>query len=200
MFPGSLPQQETIYIIGGGTSLKKIDLSLIKDKFIVGVNNAFSLENLVDVCWFGDSRWYEWNLDKLKDYKGIVATCHPDFKEHESIWGFKRRKWMGLETEQGYVAWNRCSGGSAINFAYHCGAKKIVLIAFDMKRGEQKENNWHNEHKVVFDFDTYDPYPGFIKAFNKIAEEATFLGLEIMDTSIDGTLTCFPKMELERCV
>lgn len=200
MLPNNLPCQETIYIIGGGASLKEIDLSLLKDKFVIGVNNAYCLGEWVRICWFGDVRWYEWNANNLRSYRGTLATCHPDFLGHEFIWSFKRRKWEGIETEQGYIAWNKCSGGSAINLAYHYGAKKIILISFDMKRNHLKENNWHSEHKIIPNFEIYNPYPGYIKAFSQIAVEAKNLGLQIIDTSIDGALSCFPKMELENVV
>ena len=44
----------TAYIIGGGPSVNDADLSLIHDRRVIGVNNAYSLGGWVDVCWFGD--------------------------------------------------------------------------------------------------------------------------------------------------
>lgn len=200
MLLNNIPKQEIIYIIGGGTSLKEVNLSLIEDKFVIGINNAFSLGGWIDVCWFGDRHWYEWNKDRLEGYNGILSTCHPEFREDKSMLYLERRKWMGIETEFPFVAWNRCSGGSAINLAYHLGVKKIVLIAFDMERNSEGQNNWHNEHKVKIDFDTYNPYPGFLRAFRQIAVEAKQLDLEILDTSLNGRLNCFPKIKLEDCI
>lgn len=200
MLLNAIPKQEEVFIIGGGTSLKEVNLSLIEDKFVIGVNNAFSLGKWVNVCWFGDRHWYEWNQDRLKEYPGVLSTCHPEFRGQEGILYFERGKWTGIETDSQCVAWNRCSGGSAINFAYHLGAKKIILIAFDMERDSEGQNNWHNEHKAKIDFDIYNPYPGFLKAFRQIAVEAAPLQLKIIDTSLEGKLNCFPKVKLEDCI
>jgi len=42
------------FILGGGPSLNDVDFDLIKNRRIIGVNNAYQLGDWVDVCWFGD--------------------------------------------------------------------------------------------------------------------------------------------------
>jgi hypothetical protein len=30
----------------------------------------------VDVCWFGDLKWWQWHKNDLKRFSGIVAHCN----------------------------------------------------------------------------------------------------------------------------
>lgn len=44
----------TAWIIGGGPSVKDLDLSPIHQYRVIGVNNAYQFGHWVDACWFGD--------------------------------------------------------------------------------------------------------------------------------------------------
>jgi hypothetical protein len=44
----------TAFIVGGGPSLKGVDLTPIHHRRVIGVNNAYRMGNWVDICWFGD--------------------------------------------------------------------------------------------------------------------------------------------------
>ncbi len=43
--------KSTVFIIGGGPSLLDIDLSLLHDKRVIGVNQAYKLGNWIDILW-----------------------------------------------------------------------------------------------------------------------------------------------------
>ena len=66
---------QTCYILGGGPSLTRMNLDLIKGKHIIGVNNAYRLGDWVDICWYGDCRWFDWHQHHLRYFPGFVATC-----------------------------------------------------------------------------------------------------------------------------
>lgn len=197
MLPSNLPQHKVAYIIGGGVSIKFLDLSPLQGSFVIGVNNAFFLHDWISYCWFGDNRWYLHNEDKLKKRRNKVATCNKEFENHKEIICLPRRKWQGLEIEFPYVGWNKCSGGSAINFAYHCGAKKIILIGFDMKASQDGKRNFHNDHLEKWNVAEYNPYPGFIKCFQQIAVDAKRIEVEILNANLDSSLDCFEKVNFQ---
>ncbi len=197
MLPFNLPQYEKCYIIGGGVSVKFLDLSPLQGNFVIGVNNSFFLYDWISYCWFGDNRWYLHNEARLKKCRNKIATCNHEFKEHKEIICLPRRKLQGIETEFPYVSWNRCSGGSAINFAYHCGAKKIILIGFDMKSDKEGNRNFHNDHLPKWNIPEYNPYPGFIKCFQHIAIDAKKIGIEILNANLDSELNCFEKISFQ---
>ena len=186
-----------VYIVGGGVSLKTLDLSPLQGEFVIAVNNAFFLHDWMSFCWFGDERWFLYNEEKFKGTIGLLSTCNLQFMSHPKISCFPRRKLQGIESEFPFVSWNRNSGGSAINVAYHFGAKQIYLVGFDMKVSSDGQNNFHNDHLARWSVEGYDPYPGFIKCFNKIAEDAKTLGIEIINTNPDSALECFKKVSFQ---
>ena len=207
--PPKLWENQTAYILGGGPSLLGMDYCLglkrlLKDKRIIGVNNAFKFGSWVDICWFGDEKWFRWNFKELAKYPGLKVTCNPGLVKEAAkhhILVMERGKSDGIEKKEGYVAWNRSSGASAINFAYHLGVKRIVLLGFDMHSSNGNGNinhNWHKEHRgISVKNPNFDPYGRFLKPFKQIKKEADILGLEILNATIGSGLTAFPMINIK---
>lgn len=200
-------KDKTAYILGGGPSLLGMDLCqglerLLENKRVIGVNNAFRLGSWVDICWFGDAKWFEWNYKELAEYSGLKVTCNPNFLTNKKYFGsgiltVGRGKSNGIEIRNEYVAWNRSSGASAINFAYHLGVKRVILLGFDMHSTEAN-HNWHKKHKgKSVNNAKFDPYPRFLKVFSQIKKEADILGMEILNATIESALTAFPMVNIE---
>lgn len=198
---------ETAYILGGGPSLIGMDLcqgleGLLKNKRVIGVNNAFKFGSWVDTCWFGDGKWFEWNYKELAEYSGLKVTCNPNFLTEKRYFGHGilvvgRGKSNGIETKKGYIAWNRSSGASAINFAYYLGVKRVVLLGFDM-HSDGANHNWHKEHKSKgANIPSYNPYERFMKPFPQIKKEADALGMEILNATVGSALTVFPMVNIK---
>ena len=195
--PPKIWENGTAYIIGGGPGVKAVDLSLIHDKHVIGVNNAYLLGDWVDVGWFGDKKWLLWHRNSWKKSPCIKASCNHDREvlKHDSGWihFMSRGKAAGIETAPGSIAWNRCSGSSAINLAYHLGATRIVLIGFDMHDVDGKKN-FHKDHKD----NGNAPYKKFLGCYGDIAKDAVELGVEIINATPDSALRHFPYFTLEK--
>lgn len=198
----------TVFIIGGGESLIGFDYSPIKNYRIIGVNNAYgdlvkktdkkvyyAPRDWVDVCFFGDTRWFEWHRESLKSYSGLIVTSLQNLKSVPWIKCINRSNKEGIEKNKNLLSWNRCSGLSAINLAVHFGAKKIILLGFDMKKGNGRDN-YHNDHLVNADI-KYNPYERFMKSVPHIKADADKLGIEIINTCMDSGMDHFPKVPFE---
>lgn len=194
----------TAYIIGGGPSVNDMNLSLIHDKRVIGVNDSFLLGDWVDVCWWGDDRWFDWNRKKLLHFAGLKVHCS---SRHRKALGNKYmersgHKSFGISRKPGIVVWNLNSGMSAINLAYHFGVKRIVLIGFEMHVTEDGSgNNWHTNHEEQ----GYTPRKSFERFLDgppHVAKDARDIGIEIVNatpgTSIDAKH--FPHVRLEDTV
>lgn len=189
-----------VFILGGGPSLNGTNFDLIKDGHIIAVNNAYQLGDWVDVVWFGDARWYDWHREQLKSFDGLICHCANSVRSPVRLKRLQRGKSTGIERRPHSVAWNRSSGASAINLAYHLGAKTVVLLGFDMKRkivNGKPKNNWHEDHKTVTG---NNPYPRFLSVFPMIKKDAEALGLEIINCTPNSELKIFPMMSLEEFV
>jgi hypothetical protein len=187
----------TAFIIGGGPSLEDLNLSLVHSKNVIGVNDAFKLGDWVDICWWGDCRWGVWNHDALQEFGGLSVSCTRCNCQHPDTLQVRRREGFGISTCSSEVFWNRSSGASAINLAYHLGAARIVLLGFDMTMRDGN-HNWHSNHRS-------HPRPSiyqerFLPPFEKIAEDAKRLKLEILNASPGSELKVFPMVKLEEVV
>lgn len=191
-----------MFILGGGPSLIGVDLSTrLHGRAVIGVNYSGILLPWVNVCWFGDCRWFDWNVNKLQKYPGLKVTCCERLHVVPWLRVLRRscRAGVGIETEPGKVAWNHGSGGSAINFAWHLGAHRIVLLGFDLKRDENNRSHWHDEYTRVnpSQEEINYTYKRFRQGFDQIAHEAKGLGLEIFNANPDSSLDSFPRVPLE---
>lgn len=189
----------TVFIVGGGPSLKTQDLTPIHSSRCIGVNFSFMLGAWIDVCWWGDARWGEENSQALHKFGGLKVNCCTTIANVKGSFRLRRGKSYGIDMRPTHVAWNNNSGASAINLAYHLGAKRIVLLGFDMKFGENMENNWHTLHKKMKSTlkRPWNPYPRFLHGFNNIKEDAEKIGLEILNATPNSALTLFPMVTLE---
>lgn len=190
---------ETVFIIGGGPSLIGFDYSPIYDRKVIGVNNAYRFGDWIDVCWFGDLKWFHWHQKELRaSFKGFVAHCNTrsDLRRLKWMTCFGRESTQGLSTKPNVVRWNRCSGLSAINLAYHMGASTVFLLGFDMNHnGEQK--NWHKDHVEDQSLKKAESrYTRFLSSCRYINRDAKKLGFKIINGNPDSAIEQFPKMTL----
>lgn len=221
-------KNETCFIIGGGASLNKtglppsienqevINTSInelllpIQNKNTIGINNAFELGSWIDVCYFGDSRWFEWNRKKLRTFGGLKITSVSGLSERGDIktvfWSRDKDKegcpkMLGIDKNPKYVRWNWSSGGAAINIAYHLGIKRIVLIGYDMCSNSNGENNWHDNHLIKNDKKNEEiTFKRFMQGFSVIAEDLKNEEIEVINTNLSSKIEAFPKIKLEEAL
>jgi len=182
------------------------DLSLLHDKRVIGVNQAYKLGPWVDVCWFGDKQWYNKNIPAINSFGGLMITCAAEAqmsRRWPRVHYVGRSKQYGIETKRNtHIAWNSNSGASAVNVAYWLGAKKVVLLGFDMKLPDTGiQTHWHNDYEPAINRknkELVDPYPRFMVGWPKIKKDADRIGLEIVNATPNSALDIFPFVDLEK--
>jgi len=177
----------TVFIIGGGPSINDLDLSLIHDKFVIGVNDAYQFGDWVDFTFFGDYPWFQKHQKALCNYRGLV--CSSNAKTENIPWvRTSRRIRDGLSQKPDALAWCGNSGASAVNLATLLGAGTIVLLGFDMKVGKDRQANWHPSFNPS---PNTDVYPRFIRNFKNLSIEAEKLNIKILNANPDSALPYF---------
>jgi hypothetical protein len=209
------------FIIGGGSSLlrqfdvpeelihqvyyKKADPSVyspylepLHNKKIIAVNMACKLGNWVDVLFFGDQGlWTRFHAD-LYAFKGLRVSCANKLERRAHCVKLLLRnpaKRTGITFEPNKVSWNQNSGAAAINLAVHFGVKRIVLLGFDMKLDEKTNQHWHKYYSghpktVKHTFNTH------LRGFPVIAEDLKGK-VEVVNTSMESAINCFPKVNIK---
>ena len=187
---------DTIYIVGGGTSLKGFNFDLLKDKTVIAVNKAFLHLPFAQVLYWSDTRFFEWYGKEIGEFSGIKVTCRPQPKRGDVINLLNTGK-TGLETMSYGLRDGGNSGYAAINLAYHLGAKKIVLLGFDMQTNG-KETHWHEGYSSTADTGTMERL--MIPNFDSLVEPLEKRKVKVYNASPISKLTCFDKISIEEAL
>lgn len=190
-------KDSTVYIIGGGPSINDLDIDLLKGQKVLGTNVSFKYYPWIDAVYFGDCSLYGRIHDDLLKFGGLkITSCNraPD-KGWPGVKRICRGKPSGIDSSRRFrISWNGNSGSSAINVAYWLGAKRIVLIGFDMRRVD-KAKNFHNDYQE--EKPDFSPFKRYLRHFRQISHDANSLGLEILNASPVSLIEEFPIVKLE---
>lgn len=142
---------ETAFIVGGGPSLKGMDLSGLKGRRTIAINNAYQIVPEPDILFFADARWWDWHRDRVPtDFAGQIITPSPTVDRRV------RRLLRDMRFEAGGPVFSDIpdhvsghdSGYQALNLCVHLGVARIVLLGFDMGFLGAGRSHWHDGHPV----------------------------------------------------
>lgn len=175
----------TFIVIGCGKSLMNHNFDLLaglsKEKLFhsIAVNRAFRLGNWLDAVWTGDSYFVETCEQDLQHFAGIKAACMK-LKNKYGFYFIKKDEWKsrGISANR-KVSWNMHSGGSAINFAYLLGARRIFLLGFDYNRGKSPTTKRKAQKEKGVKYNPKYPANNHLRNFPSIAHDAKRLGISI---------------------
>lgn len=194
----------TVYILGGGPSLRSIDITRLKGQRVIACNNAYRLAPWIDVCVCMDQDWplERVHRQELPMFRGLKISAHKTHRDGRfSTFGFRvvcsTKTANGISTDPAVVHSNHNSGAFAINVAVQLGAERIVLLGFDM-RVVESEDNWHADHKPR-DRNPKKPsnwpYNVFLERFPAIAADLKALGVECINATPGSALDVFPIVD-----
>jgi len=202
---------ETFFIVGGGPSLKGVDLSGLRDRKTIAVNNAFRIVPDPDYIFYSDTRWWRWNSPDipLETPSRIVSTCSasgvyldPRVLRMNRDYRYDPESrtpeyFNPLAEERDHLS-GPDSGYMAINLAYHFGASRIVLLGFDMgfdpKTGEA---HWHEDHPVETPEENYTKR--FLPTYQPLYERLQKRGVEVVRCT-PSRLSFIPEVPLDEAL
>ncbi|NCD07760.1 MAG: DUF115 domain-containing protein [Spirochaetia bacterium] len=188
-------QNETAVIIGGGPSVKDINLDLIKDKFVIGTNAAFYFGDWVDVCFFIDCRFHRDNEEALNKFPNRIITTCSTLKNKKGIEHYNKCEKCAICYHKDKLAQpekGKNTGATAINLAIRLGKKRIILIGYDMQV-VNGQHNYHNYHKHRPRDNIYDV---FLPHFEKISKSLP-KDVEVINANLKSALPYFKKQKIE---
>jgi len=180
---------DRVFIVGGGPSLDRLDLSVLNDEMVLGVNDAFQLE-CVDHMYFGDHRWGSVHYEDMMGFDGTIWTtshiCHPKVVK---VMPAPNR----FSNDNSFVAVNGNSGFGAMNVAALGGATTIVLLGFDMKP-EGDRTNWHDNNISHVGQHNYTIYQQTAKQL-VIDINRAYPDLVVLNANPDSAMQAFEKID-----
>jgi len=188
---------ETVYLIGGGPSLKNFEWNSLHGKKTIAINKAITFYPNADAVYWTDGRVYTWFEKEINKFKGLKYTIRAN-KYPSDVTILKRGKKFGLETNKDILSHGNNSGYAAINLAIHLGAKRIVLLGYDMG-SSGASTHFHDgypvnatSHKIYKD--------QFLPGFEILKEEIKGKGIQIFNACLTSNLDTFKKISIEEAL
>jgi len=195
----------TVVLIGGGPSLTPEQVEKCRGKAtVIAINSAVFLAPWADALYFCDEQWYRWHEQTVKNFKGLKVTLENRKLAAELPGLVCMRQDGGKDGEPGGLCEAKDglrtglnSGYQAINLAVHWGARRIVLLGYDMKPALNGRMHWHTEHPVPT---PKDAPLAFLPHFDTLLEPLARLGVQVLNATPGSALEAFPKVSLEEAL
>lgn len=199
---------ETFFLLAGGPSLRSFDPERLRGRFVITINDSWRMKPDATVCYFCDASWWELSsavnapsLDgriRFHDsiYRSRWVSGSSDFREHPQVNALSITGQIGLEVLPTGLRHGSNSGYQAINLAYHFGAKRIVLLGYDMKT-EGRRTHWHDSLREPEHVFSKTLSQSMLPLFDHLVEPLKNAGVEVINANPDSALNCWPKEPLE---
>lgn len=160
---------------------------------VVAINTSWRLAPWADVIYACDAKWWDENIDAVRSETSaqLWTQAEAAAKLH-GLQRIKGRRADGLGRDAVHLGGN--SGYQAINLAFLWGARRIVLLGFDMQHTGGK-GHWHGDHpgkKGV-----KPPVRNWVPRFTKLAEDLAAEGVAVVNATRETALKCFPLVPIE---
>lgn len=192
-----------VFIVGGGSSLKGFDFTLLNGKNVIAINSAYRYVVREDVVLFwGDAAFASHEAEILENHPSkykITSRVMADYAiEHGKLGAagstiLKKTGDYGYDPNVDNVKGNN-SGTQALNFAINLHPSRIILLGFDMGYVGSK-SHFHDLHPTPTAYSVYDDL--FIPSMNKLAQESAYTKIDIINCSTVSRLKCFKKGNIE---
>ena len=186
---------ETIFLLAGGPSLRGFDCERLRGRHVMAINSSCLICPWAEFLVFTDNNWWQDHRKIVLSWPGRVFTYSRLAKSEAPD--------KLLRPEIGYAAdflidratvlFGRSTGHSAISLSAAMGARRIVLLGYDMRIVDGRSHH-HDEYRTqdakLF---SADFLPAF-KGWNKMAQRAH---IEIVNATPGSALTEFPIVSID---
>lgn len=203
VFP-SVPKlwpDSTVVCIASGPSLTPDDVNYTRGRArVIVVNDTYRLAPWADALYAADAGWWRVHRNAsvfagLKYSIGSRGSGLP-----KSVVALRNTGTGGLELHPTGLKTGRNSGYQAINLAVHLGARRIVLLGYDMQPDATGKAHWFGAHLAPLNQPSQQIFKSWQKAFPTLVAPLTALGITVVNCSRVTALTCFPRQSLRNAL
>lgn len=188
----------TILCVASGPSLTAEDVEFARSRVnaSIAINSSYKMAPWAHIVYAADFTWWKANISAVRA-AGLSAELWT--VSLQSARAFKLRfiqpeRKPGLSRDPSRVRTGMHSGYSSINLAFHLGARRILLLGYDMQRTDGK-SHWHGDHLAPchngMDFQAA------LERMPRLAVDLRSEGVEVINCSRQTALTCFPRATIQ---
>ena len=184
----------TVFILGGGPSLRGFDFSRLAGRRVIAVNEAIKHYPAADLLYFWDDPWFRANEALVLARHGLTATgSRAAAMQEPRLCYIQLDARAPLQRSAQAVRKGRSSGHTAVALAVACGAARAVLLGYDMRPVDGR-SHFHDSYAMR----DPDRMSGeWLPAFDGWCSGALAVGCEIVNATPGSALTEFPMVDLD---
>lgn len=184
--------RETFVLIGGGPSLRREDVDFVRGKAcVIAINDAYRLAPWAEILYAADRSWIDAH-DGVPSFMGVKYSIDSKDPTTRRDWIVLRNTGLvGLELDPSGLRAGLNSGYQAINLAVHLGARRIVLLGYDLCPNGFREH-WFEDPPDR----RLSPYAEMRETFASLAEPLAALKISVVNCSRLTALAVFPRASL----
>lgn len=145
-----------------------------------------------------DGTWWR-QRDGVPEFKGLKlsqdATTCAKFLDVHKVTVERDVHQILLETP-GLIGSGQNGGFQALNLAVQFGARRVILVAFDMCFSRDGKVHWHGRHGDGLSNPRERTLQGWREKLDGVAKQLRAMGVEVVNASPVSALTAYPKMTL----
>lgn len=192
---------DTIVCVASGPSFSSEQAAAIEQARshercrVVAINDSYRRLPSADILYACDGKWWDVHLERVKasGFGGELWTQDARAAQRYALNLVKGRARPGLCKDPGTIHTGGNSGYQAIGLAYHLGARRTVLVGYDMQK-TNGATHWFGEHAKPLS--NAHPYSAWLANFKVLAEDLKEAGVEVVNASLQTALLCFPRADL----
>lgn len=183
-----------VVIVASGPSAAGVDLEPARGKArIIALNSSVRLCPWADMVYGCDASWWL-HENGLSDFKGLkiagearATQSYQDIRTVKVIAHIDTLVW----DQPGCIGSGGNSGFQSINLAVLFGARKLILVGYDMQIDGGL--HWHGKHPAGLNNPTAKNVPRWRRAIDGVQPELERLGVTVWNCSPVSALQAFPK-------
>jgi hypothetical protein len=193
---------ETVVCMATGPSANQADADFVRGRArVIAINDAHRLAPWADVLYSSDRQWWR-HYKGVPGFQGMKYGIGSGIGKRNVFTQLPRVRvllntgYNGLESSPNGLRNGRNSGYAAINLAVHFGAKRIVLLGYNLSFTGGRAHFFGDHPSGLRQ--TAALFPGFRRSFDTLVEPLKAIGVEVVNCTANTSLTSFPTGDLCR--
>jgi hypothetical protein len=178
----------TVAVLAPGPSLSLSQTQQVRQAGVaaVAVNDAFRLAPWADVLYAADAAWWQHHAQEALSFEGLMMTSDPNLA-FRKVKRLRQTGTYGFDPTPGCVRTGSNSGYQAVHVAMQAGAKRVLLVGFDMHG-----THFFGRHPAPL----RNSVPETQKQFAVNFQFLNGHGVDIINCTPGSAITCFPQQDL----
>jgi hypothetical protein len=188
---------QTVVCAASGPSLTAADLTAVQGKArVIVVNATFRLAPWADALYGADETFWKQYLPEIRSsgFAGELWTCSARGARELGLSFIKANAGRGYSVMPGQITTGGNSGYQALHLAALWGARRVILLGYDMQRTGGREH-WHGKHEGGLR--NGRNFGFWVRRFQPLARDLRARRVEVINCTRETALNCFARRDLE---